>query len=720
MTANLCVPVSNNFAKADSFKDLFIEEEAEKIKKDFLPREQPKLGVPGESCKTNLFFGFFFDGTKNNYELTDKNKEKTHSNIARLYDCYPGLSVPGVLPKETDWTYNPARYTHFFRVYVPGVASPLKEAHDSGKGLDYTLGAAIGNRGEARIVWALIQAVNNVHRYFKKKPLISTEETNDLLHKLKLDKTTLREMRPGSWGDLLRKKNEKDLETRAEFEKILQRLHSAISQHWVDKILGRPPKIDPGIVKKIYISIFGFSRGATQARAFSNWLVALCKLDAMLRGKGDTMTLGGFEVEFSFMGLFDTVASVGSANTFGNQWGLGGGNGHSAWADAEVSLRIPDNIPCVHLVAAHEVRRSFPLDSIAVNATLAGNCQEIVLPGVHSDLGGGYAPAEQGKGIDATGCEMLSRIPLIYMYRQARLAGVPLKLELANGVVKERFRVAPSTINAFNAYISKCETKAGSLTRIMREQRRYYIQWRLLRRATGKAPLESTGSYDRASQFDKNDLHSANLEFEKEIAEFERWLSAKEKAFQPKEQPPGFDQEHEREWEQIATWWRTVAPLSPEAATFFDEYVHDSRAWFKLVPGNPDSEADMHAKLREWVAARRRVKAFNDAEDKRAAEAAAIHRTGSGYSYGSGAYVPRYMPDGLTPEQRRAADEYERTNQIPAMLTEGREPYERSAGVLYLSAKAGYLRYRKVYAGGDNLLVSQKPSSVSEGGTLAA
>jgi hypothetical protein len=628
--------------------------------------------------------------------------------------------VPGVLPKETDWTYRPDRYTHFFKVYVPGVASPFKEVHDSGKGLDYTAGAAIGNRGEARIVWALIQSVNNVHRYFKKKPLISTEETNELLNKLKLDKTTLREMRPGSWGDLLRKKNEKDLETRAEFEKILQRLHSAISPHWTDKVLGRPPKMDPGIVKKIYISIFGFSRGATQARAFSNWLVALCKLDAMLRGKGDTMTLGGFEVEFSFMGLFDTVASVGAANTFGNQWGLGGVNGHSAWADAEVSLRIPDKIPCLHLVAAHEVRRSFPLDSIAVNATLAGNCQEIVLPGVHSDLGGGYAPAEQGKGTDAMGSDMLSRIPLIYMYRQARLAGVPLKLELANGVVKERFRVAPSTINAFNAYISKCETKAGSLTRIMREQRRYYIQWRLLRRATGKAPLESTGSYDRASQFDKNDLHSANLEFEKEIAEFERWLSAKEKAFEPKEQPPGFDEEHEREWEQIATWWRTAARLSPEAATFFDEYVHDSRAWFKLVPGNPDSEADMHAKLREWVAARRRMKRFDEAEDKRAAEAEAIYPTASGHSYGPGPYTRRYMPDGLTPEQCRAADEYERTNQIPAMITEGREPYERRAGILYLSAKAGYLRYRKVYAGGDKLLVSQGPSSVSEGGTLAA
>jgi hypothetical protein len=87
------------------------------------------------------------------------------------------------------------------------------------------------------------------------------------------------------------------------FQEILVRLHAAVSQHWVDKKTGKPAKIDGGIVQKIHISIFGFSRGATQARAFTNWLMALCKLDAHLSGRGDVMKLGGFQVAFDFWGF---------------------------------------------------------------------------------------------------------------------------------------------------------------------------------------------------------------------------------------------------------------------------------------------------------------------------------------------------------------------------------------------------------------------------------
>jgi hypothetical protein len=53
--------------------------------------EQPPVGIPGQSCTTNLFFGFFFDGTKNNYVQAEA--AKNHSNVARLYDCYPGGPV---------------------------------------------------------------------------------------------------------------------------------------------------------------------------------------------------------------------------------------------------------------------------------------------------------------------------------------------------------------------------------------------------------------------------------------------------------------------------------------------------------------------------------------------------------------------------------------------------------------------------------------------------
>lgn len=166
------------------------------------------------------------------------------------------------------------------------------------------------------------------------------------------------------------------------------------------------------------------------------------------------MTLGGFEVAFDFLGLFDTVASIGAGNTLGNSFIGLMFDGHGAWADAEDSLRIPTNITCLHLVSAHELRRSFPLDSISVKGVVTPNCMEIVFPGVHSDLGGGYAPREQGRGVDPDGADMLTRIPLLTMYRAARLAGVPLKLELASAVVQRRFEVAASTITAFNAYLA--------------------------------------------------------------------------------------------------------------------------------------------------------------------------------------------------------------------------------------------------------------------------
>lgn len=685
MSTSLSQPINANFSSAAD-RDVFFKKEKKEVDA-FERNEQPKLGVPGKSCETELFFGFFFDGTRNNYEQADQNVTRNHSNVARLYDCFPGLSVPGVLPKNTDWTYKPERYQHFFRTYVPGVGSPFPQIKDSGKGLHEMQGAGAGWGGSPRIVWALVQAINNVHRFFKKRSLIDNDEAYELAHKVELHRENLRKIKPGNaWNEFWRKKDE---EIQAQLEGMLKRLHEAVTPHWFDKLLGRPPTIDPGIVTQINISIFGFSRGATQARAFANWLLALCERDARLHGRGNaTMTLGGFPVEFKFMGLFDTVASVGAANTMGNQWGLGMADGHGAWADADFSLRIPEQIPTLHLVAAHELRRSFPLDSVSVGNALPAGCREWVYPGMHSDVGGAYSPKEQGKGVSASGSDMFSRIPLITMYREARLAGVPLKLEFANATVKERFALEPSTIQAFNAYLAECKVKSGGLTPIMREQRRLFIQWKRMRRATGASPLEQTASFLRASNFDQNDLHSANLEFEQEIAELERWCASQGATFKPRQQPAGFDDEHLAEWEEIATWWDDAPPLPPAVVTFFDEYVHDSRAWFKLLPGwaggSPDNEAELRAVLREWVG---KLHAYEKARK----------------------YNPR-ATSGLSAEQRSAAEAFEKSGKaetIPRMINGGREPFT--------GAKAGYLRYRKVYAGGDSILLSQHVPSAVQG-----
>ena len=96
--------------------------------------------------------------------------------------------------------------------------------------------------------------------------------------------------------------------------------------------------------------------------------------------------------------MFDTVASVGLAASALIA------DGHQAWADADDSLRIPlEPVQCLHLVSGHEARRSFPLDSVLYRGELPPNCTEIVFPGVHSDIGGGYPPFDQGRGKDPWG-----------------------------------------------------------------------------------------------------------------------------------------------------------------------------------------------------------------------------------------------------------------------------------------------------------------------------
>jgi hypothetical protein len=696
LSATLCQSVPENYISAINL-DLFFDKQQNDAINRFAKREQPKIGVPGESCKTNLFFGFFFDGTRNNYLLAEKAKEQ--SNVARLYDIFPGQSVQGVLPERTEWKKEKKTlFSNFFRVYVPGVASPFDKVKDSGDGLIKTLGGAFGKKGNDRIVWALLQAINNVHRFFHQRPLLSSEESTELATELSLS-WMARKLMSTKWvpiSPITLGEAEYYGPIRA-FERILRRLHASVSPHWSRN--GRPPaKVDPSIVQTIHISTFGFSRGATQARAFANWLDSLCQLDAELCGKTGR-TLGGFPVKFDFLGLFDTVASVGVGNTYGNVRALKRLDGHASWADAEDSLRVPGSIAqCVHLVAGHELRRSFPLDSIAVGSNYPAGSKEIVFPGVHSDVGGGYGPKQQGKGIDANGADMLSRLPLLYMYKAARLAGVPLKLELADSVVQQKFAVKPQVIKDFNAYLSKCVNRTGSLTDIMREQQILQMEWRYWRRDRGSAPIQKSPNFARASNFDKNDLESANNEFNAELGEFEKSLK-KWKGVAPAKQKAGFNNELPGEWEEIATYWPFRQP-DAVVAHFFDEYVHDSRAAFKL--SGADNENDTVKDLREWC--------------RELGLRKGLHK--NPWAAVRGPYVPGPPDYGMDTNRRMAAEAFDQakraapmekdlTRLIPRYINEGREPASL--------ADAGYFRFRKIYGGSDVVLLSHwEPDNKAE------
>lgn len=157
--------------------------------------------------------------------------------------------------------------------------------------------------------------------------------------------------------------------------------------------------------------------------------------------------------------------------------------------------------------------------------------------------------------------------------------------------------------------------------------------------------------------------------------------------------------------------------LAPDEAVlkFFDEYVHDSRAWFKLIPGNPDSEEDMHALLREWITTRESTRARNAFEDQifRENQRELVRQTGRKPDAHLPTHPPR--PDGLTDAQRKATEEYIRTKKIPSMLTEGREPFDWNG----IAGRGGYLRYRKVYGGRDSVLISDMSPSPQDPETLA-
>ncbi|MCK8688481.1 DUF2235 domain-containing protein, partial [Pseudomonas umsongensis] len=122
---------------------------------------------------------------------------------------------------------------------------------------------------------------------------------------------------------------------------------------------------------------------------------------------------------------------------------------------------------CLHIVASHEQRLSFPLESIRrEKGGYPVNSLEVIYPGVHSDQGGGYPPGDQGKAIGENDGLLLSQIALQDLYADAFAHGAPLKVpketlpvELRHEVwramefaILEEFRVAPTLVTRFNAW----------------------------------------------------------------------------------------------------------------------------------------------------------------------------------------------------------------------------------------------------------------------------
>lgn len=118
-------------------------------------------------------------------------------------------------------------------------------------------------------------------------------------------------------------------------------------------------------ISKVHIKMFtfGFSRGATESRMFSYDFIPDNKKDA------DFLLDSKIDKELSFVGLFDTVASVTYYDTQSlHLYGI------------DKAKRV------VHLCAMDEFRSHFPLTDIS---SAIGQGLELFLPGCHSDIGGG-------------------------------------------------------------------------------------------------------------------------------------------------------------------------------------------------------------------------------------------------------------------------------------------------------------------------------------------
>ena len=392
----------------------------------------PQINKP--SCSSQLFVGIFFDGTGNNmtadFDKPPPEKRK-HTNIVKLFQAMPT-----------------SRLDRRISYYIPGVGTPFPDIGDTGG----TRGSAAGAGGEQRICWALLDLLNAPHYYVHNaflidKALAKTISSNmsDSSNPAALRRTALR-----TWQD---------------------RLHAALKD--------QKPRVE-----QINLSVFGFSRGAAQARVFVNWLFEVCT------PKDGGWTFAGIPIRLQFLGIFDTVASVGLGN-LGDEGTLAG---HQSWADNTLEIH-PAVEQCVHYVAGHEVRACFPLDSVRVKSTYPGNAVEVMYPGSHSDVGGGYAPG--ALGIAPRPDLSMSIIPGLSMYKAARVAGVPLQAwDDLKDYVKIGLTANTQVIDAFNNYLRDAKVSIGPIEHMLRQHFTHYLSYRFKIRDqfTTQAPYKNASA----------------------------------------------------------------------------------------------------------------------------------------------------------------------------------------------------------------------------------
>lgn len=225
----------------------------------------------------------------------------------------------------------------------------------------------------------------------------------------------------------------------------------------------------------INVVVFGFSRGAAQARAFVRDLSALCQPEE------GAFTYKGVPLRVAFAGIYDTVCSAYD-NLVQGVFSMRGG--HNGWANG---MQLPPMVEqSVHMMAAHEARIRFPLDSTRIDAAYPDNTIEVWYPGVHSDVGGGYAPGYQGRN------NTISRFSLNEMFDLAFAAGVLFqRIDDLPGRVQDEFKKDdPQLREAFNAYLQAVPKKSGPLEEVQAAHMELLHRW-LKVRVNSQTPTDA-------------------------------------------------------------------------------------------------------------------------------------------------------------------------------------------------------------------------------------
>jgi len=513
-----------------------------------------------QDCSDVVHISVFFDGTGNNKDADEELKK--WSNPARLWRNAQTLKEQEELDKKLSNNY---------AIYVSGVGTrfngqlnifqrALAIIQDHGG-----LGLAAGTGGTRRLDYGEIQL-------------------NDALKQVMIMNAKKAEIDTSKYA------NEKKVSSFAEVEKSL-------SQH--------------RLIKKINISIFGFSRGAALARAFTNQFMWQCESDC----NGLTYGTGKYPIEFKFMGIFDTVASFGlPATNLNNNLTFDG-------CDMVIDERVK---MCVHYIAGNEQRFAFPVDLIhKENGEIANsNWKEIVYPGMHSDVGGGYAPGSQNVN------DNYARIPLKDMLEEAVNAGVRMfDYNQLKGkhvkIFKEQFEIKDETQRLYNVVKAEMQSSGKIQDQIISTMKVYYAAYGAL----AEKKIVSVSQQARNDNKIREYIPIGPSDMATEISRLEklqkltapnttgginifRLLSPVSKAY---EFYLGID-----DWEFAS--WRKGA--SPEVMDFYQNYIHDSKYGFI-------SNAEPFSYFRQRTVYESRRSGKGEEVDKKVAEDKAVCSVGS-------------------------------------------------------------------------------------------